>query len=308
MAATPGPIGPEFLTDRIRSGSVVIIDGATGSELEARGVPMVQKGWSVLAQLDYPDVLEQLHRDYIDAGAAVIITNTFAAGRHLLEPGGLGDRVTDAHRLAVDVAKRARDRAGVDVAVAWSISTYMADPNDQFWRDRLDATYWEQAELLAERGVDLIICEMMQDPDLSRPAVDAALATGLPVWLGLSAARADDGSLGTVDHRELPFEHSAESLIVDGVGVVAVMHTAVNDVDPALDAVAHHWSGPTGVYPESGYYIEPHWQFVDIIEPAALADAAVGWVERGVQVVGGCCGLGVDHIRSLRDRLGPVEL
>ena len=75
--------GPDWLHDRIAAGELVIIDGATGSELEARGVPMVQKGWSVLAQLEYPDVLRALHEDYIRSGASVVITNTFGAGRHL---------------------------------------------------------------------------------------------------------------------------------------------------------------------------------------------------------------------------------
>ena len=304
MATTAGPIGPEYLEKRIAAGEVIIIDGATGSELEARGVPMVQKGWSVLAQLEYPEVLEQLHREYLEAGAAVIITNTFGAGRHLLEPGGLGDRVADAHRRAVEVARRARDSTGTEAAVAGSISSYLADKNDPVWLARLDDTYREQAELLAETGVDLIICEMMQEPELSVPAVHAALATGLPVWVGLSAARAEDGSLGNIDNLSLPFETAADALIIDGVGAVAVMHTAVNDVGPALDVVQHRWGGPVGVYPEAGYFVEPHWQFVDIIEPAALADAAVEWVDRGVQILGGCCGLGVGHIDALHERFG----
>lgn len=302
MAPTPGPIGPSWLADRVADGEVVVIDGATGSELEARGVPMVQKGWSVLAQLEHPEVLEALHRDYVAAGAAVIITNTFGAGRHLLEPGGLGDRVADAHRRATEIAVSVRDSSDAEVAVAGSISTYMADPSDRHWLNRLDATYREQAELLAEGGVDLIICEMMQDPELSRPAVDAALATGLPVWVGLSAARAEDGSLGTIDDPNLPFAASADALIVDGVGVVAVMHTAVPDVRPALEIVTGRWSGPLGVYPESGYFVEPHWQFVDIIEPDTLTTAAEDWVRSGVQILGGCCGLGVEHVRALSSR------
>ena len=89
--------GPDWLHDRIAGGELVIIDGATGSELEARSVPMVQKGWSVLAQLEYPDILRTLHEDYIQAGASVIITNTLAVGyettdssaNHGSEHGGL---------------------------------------------------------------------------------------------------------------------------------------------------------------------------------------------------------------------------
>jgi len=88
------------------------------------------------------------------------------------------------------------------------------------------------------------------------------------------------------------------------VGMVAVMHTAVPDVEPALDIVKQTWSGPLGVYPESGYFVEPHWQFVDIIDPMALCDAAETWVDGKVQILGGCCGLGVEHIRALSARFG----
>ena len=110
-------LGADWLNNRIGASEVVVIDGATGNELEARGVPMVEKSWAVMAQLQYPDILRQLHVDYINAGAAAIIANTFAAGRHLLELGGLGNRVADAHRLAVEITLQARDEAGQPVVV-----------------------------------------------------------------------------------------------------------------------------------------------------------------------------------------------
>ena len=108
------PVGPAWLDDKISRGEVVVIDGGTGSGLEARGVPMVAKGWSVMAQLEYPEILRQLHDDYIGAGAEVIIANTFGTGRHLLEPGGLGDRVEEAHRRAVEIARESSEAASDD--------------------------------------------------------------------------------------------------------------------------------------------------------------------------------------------------
>ncbi len=300
-------IGPAWLADRITKGDVVIIDGATGSELEARGVPMVQDGWSVLAQLDYPDVLQELHEDYIRAGASLITTNTFAAGRHLLEPGELGDRVDDVHRRAVEIAIRARDAVGEPVAIAGSISSYMADDRDPHWLGRLQNTYEEQVSLLVDAGVDLIVCEMMQRPDLAVPAVRAAVESGLPVWLGLSAGRASDGSLTTFDSSDQDLRETIEALVVEQIGVVCVMHTEVPDVSPAIEMVRELWDGPIGVYPESGYYEEPHWRFVEIIEPQLLLLEARRWVSQGVQIVGGCCGLGVDHIKALNRGLTPVD-
>ena len=300
---TPGPIGPAWLVSRIRGGKTLVIDGATGSELEARGVPMIGMGWASRAQLDHPDVLRQLHEDYLNAGARVIITNTFAAGRHLLEPGGMGDEVAEVHRRAVEIAMEARKNVGARAAIAGSISSYMADDTDPHWLARLDDTYTEQAELLADAGVDILMLEMMQQPELALPAVEAALATELPVWLGLTARRRPDGTLTVFDSDDHLLADTLTALAGHPFGVICVMHTALPDVDPALRLVREYWDGPLGAYPESGYFEEPNWQFVDIIEPAGLIEAARSWRDDGVQVFGGCCGLGVEHIKALDDEL-----
>ncbi len=296
-------VGPGWLDQKISSGSVVTIDGGTGSGLESRGVPMVSKGWSVMAQLEYPDILRQLHRDYIGAGAEVIITNTFGAGRHLLEPGGLGNRVEDAHRKAVAIAQQARDEADHPVAIAGSISSYMADSTDDIWLARLSDTYEEQVALLVDAGVDLIALEMMEHPRLAAPAVEAAVASDVPVWLGISSQTTPEGLMTSFGPESVTMSETLETLITQPVDAVMVMHTLVPDVQPTLDLVAEYWDGPTGVYPESGYFVEPHWQFVDIIGTEDLVDAARGWVDHGAQLIGGCCGLDSEHISALHSGL-----
>ncbi len=296
-------VGPGWLDQKISSGSVVTIDGGTGSGLESRGVPMVSKGWSVMAQLEYPDILRQLHRDYIGAGAEVIITNTFGAGRHLLEPGGLGNRVEDAHRKAVTIAQQARDEADHPVAIAGSISSYMADSTDDIWLARLSDTYEEQVALLVDAGVDLIALEMMEHPRLAAPAVEAAVASDVPVWLGISSQTTPEGLMTSFGPESVTMSETLETLITQPVDAVMVMHTLVPDVQPTLDLVAEYWDGPTGVYPESGYFVEPHWQFVDIIGTEDLVVAARGWVDHGAQLIGGCCGLDSEHISALHSGL-----
>ena len=296
--------GTDWLTDRLDSGDVVIIDGATGTELEARGVPMARKGWSVLAQLDFPEVLQSLHEDYIRAGASVITTNTFATGRHMLEPGGLGDRVAEAHLRAAEIARQARDAVGEQVAIAGSVSCYMADDSDPYWLGRLRETYAEQVELLVRGGVDLVALEMMERPRYAVPAVQAAVASGLPVWVGLTARRQPGSSdMSTFDYPDAPFQNIVEAVLTEPVAAVCVMHTAVTDVGPALEIVREYWHGPLGAYPESGFYEEPHWRITENIDPDDLVAYALEWVRSGVQIVGGCCGLGVDHIRAVSEGL-----
>ena len=163
--------GADWLHQHIAAGGVVVIDGATGTELQARGVPMAESGWSALAQLSHPNILQEIHEDYIRAGASVIIANTFAARRALLEPAGYGHLIAEVHGRAVEIAKDARAAVGSQVAIAGSISTWMADANDAYWFDRAEETYLEQVELLVAAGVDLIACEMVQHPERSEVAV-----------------------------------------------------------------------------------------------------------------------------------------
>ena len=81
------------------------------------------------------------------------------------------------------------------------------------------------------------------------------------------------------------------------------MHSQIPITEQALAVIRRHWDGPTGVYPESGYFEMPDWQFVDIIPPFAFAKAAMEWRAGGAQILGGCCGIGPAHIRALTRKL-----
>ncbi len=94
----------EAVFGRIADGELVIIDGGTGTQLQAEGVPMDELAWSARANLEQPDVVQHVHEEYIRAGAEVIIANTYASSRAALEPAGLGSRVAEANRSAVRAA------------------------------------------------------------------------------------------------------------------------------------------------------------------------------------------------------------
>src|SRR5262249_11201373 len=137
--------------------------------------------------------------DYIRAGADVIVTNTFATARCHLEAAGLGERVAEVNRRAVELAREARDRAAGDrdVWVAGSMSTMApgAAPGRRPPVPQLSEMLAEQADIRARAGVDLLVLEMMRDVDYAVGAVDAARGTGLPIWVGFSCRRAADGSV-----------------------------------------------------------------------------------------------------------------
>ncbi len=293
--------GPDWLNAKLAAREILLIDGAMGTELQARGVPMHAKAWSGAAMKTHPDAVRATHTDYIRAGARVIIANTFATGRHMLEPAGLGEDVATINRRAVEVAKEARDQAADEpVAIAGSICDWIHTDSKWCEPQNLSASLREQAELLAESGVDLVALEMCQTEVGSSLAIQAALDTGLPVWLGLSCKRhPDTGLLVTFDAPFMDFEDLVAKLADYDISLINIMHSPIEDTAKGLAVVKRHWSGPIGAYPESGYFIMPNWQFVDIIAPDDLVREAQTWVSGGVQVLGGCCGLGAQHISAL---------
>lgn len=302
-------MGYAELKSHIDAGGIVVLDGATGTELQKRGADMDPAAWCGPATLSNQGLLTEIHADYLRAGADVITANTFASSRLMLARAGYGDKVDEINRRAVEAALTARERAaaGRHALVAGSLShmvplTEGTDRNDPALvppdAEIADA-FAELAEILKDAGVDLIILEMMYHPGRIRLAMQAALATGLPVWFGFSARRATDGRILSFDYTD---DHPVDGITAlipsDGIDVAGCMHTSADIIGSALDSVRGHFAGPIMAYPDSGYFEMPDWQFVDVIAPARLEQFFREWVAAGVQVIGGCCGLGVEHIEA----------
>lgn len=316
-----------ILDEQLASGRVIVLDGAMGSEIRRCGGRIDGAAWSAVANLSDPETVQSIHEAYIRAGAQLITTNTFATARHVLAAAGLDDETVAINRRAVALAKRARERAADrPVAIAGSISTMHAfDPAT----DRFDpryrptpaqeaANYRELAETLAEAGVDLLLLEMMLDLDRAPRALPAAVATGLPVWVGMSCTRRADGSLVgwdlAAETASEPSEHGPPSdtpplaQLIDallGIGgqVAGIMHSSIASTTPALELLFDHWDGPVMAYPETTQGTDLAGARGATPSPEEFAAAARAWVERGVQIVGGCCGTTAEHIAALADRL-----
>ena len=311
------------LEQRLSNGETVVIDGGIGTELQARGVAMDAGTWCGAANLEGRAV-QSVHESYINVGVDLITTNTFSTNRAALEWGGLGDRVEEVNRSAVKAALQAREAAAMrPIAIAGSMSpfcsitvqeTALADrrPTANTFetgdpRRPTLAHYREQATILAEAGVDLIMLEMMNSPSDGLAAIEAATETGLPVWLGVSPSRLGDGSLGTVEEpgNHLDFEELVTLLVHPGLAAVNVMHAKIAVVADAIDVVRRHFDGPVGAYAESGDWNPPNWGFRDVRPDDYLA-AAVGWVSHGAQIIGGCCGIRPAHIEAVVHGLPKV--
>jgi homocysteine S-methyltransferase len=301
------------LEDKLKAGDVIVVDGATGTELQRRGAPMDRAAWCARATLTHPGLLRQLHEDYIRAGAHVVTANTFASSRRMLAPAGLDDAVAEINTNAVRIVREARDRTAPPhpVAVAGSLSTMKpilpgtgkSDPAFVPTAREAKATYGELANLLAEAGAEMILMEMMCDVEQAGYALEAAVATGLPVWVGFSVHAAVNGRVTMHGNDELNFAEVIDPVMRIGGSVAGVMHSYADETTAALEILFRHWSGPVSAYPESGYFEMPEWRFVDIVAPEAFAAQTRSWVESGVQIVGGCCGIGPEHIEAMTARL-----
>lgn len=295
----------EHVREILGRGGVVVLDGAIGTELQARGARMDNDAWCALVNLEEPGLVRGVHEDHIRAGADVVTTNTFMSGVGPMSHAGLGDQFGLGIRNAVGAARDAVQNADRTVAIAGSVGVtpWGAPPVNgaRLESPQLRDGYARQIEVLVDGGVDLIALEMVINRRLGEPALEAALASGLPVWLGLSMRTPgpeldEKGWLPDIE----PEAHAvAAACIRDGLDAVNVMHTDIDDVSPALEMLRPLWPGTLGVYPHHGIWVQPQWTFVDV-PTEELVELAAQWVALGATMLGGCCGLRTHHVAALR--------
>ena len=177
--------------DRFATDGTILIDGATGTEAERRGVPQLKNAWNGGGALSHPDIIRQIHLDYIGCGAEIIISNTFATNKHALSDAGEDHLFKEYNSKAVQLAIEARELAKKDdILVAGGIS-YWRWPEGLPDKEQLYSDISEQAKIMATSGADLIMLEMMSDLEFTLITLRAAQTAGLPVWVGLSCKKND---------------------------------------------------------------------------------------------------------------------
>ncbi len=312
------------LQARLDGREVAILDGAIGTQLQKMGVPMSNLAWAATALQTHPYTVRLLHEQYIAAGVDVVTVNSYSAARHNLVPLGLGDMTRELNLRAVVLAREARDRCARErpVYIAGSVSNYglrtgvEASPEGAaFFTERVEwteaaskANLREQAECLAEAGVDLLLVESTGGTTHRKWVLEACLATGLPVWVGFKCHLDESGGTPKVGyHSDEPLAASFEQVTAMGGAAVTIFHSPIAATDAALPVVRSKWKGPIGIYPEAERmdYVAVHKDpnEPDHVSPAAFVAKAKTWVGQGVQIIGGCCGIELEHIRPLRAAL-----
>ncbi len=312
------------LQERLSNREVILLDGAIGTQLQAMGVPMNNRAWAGIALKDYPYTVRRMHEIYIKAGVDVVTVNSYPSARHNLEPLGLADMTAELNLRSVMLAEEARDRVAKErpVYIAGSVSNYgLLTGSEPGWRElayfqgrseisepQARANLKEQAEILAEAGVDFLIAEPTGSNLQRKWVVEACVATGLPVWMGFKVRLDEDDPIPRIGYRsELAFADGFDEIASLGGSVVTLFHSSVASTDEALITMKEKLSGPMGIYPEADRvdYVDTYRDRAapTRLTPEEFLAKAEDWVAQGVQIVGGCCGVELEYIRPLRESL-----
>ena len=292
---------------RLKEGGIIILDGGVGTELQRRGIEM-DETWCGSASLN-EETLKKIHLDYILAGCEIITTNTYASSRIMLDAANLGAHFEEINIKAIKAAFLASKKS-VDktVLIAGSLShrfpicngNKQSKPENKIDDLEFKSSCEELANFLTLNGCDLIILEMMYDPERMQTVMEAAQITGLPIWAGFSTRRGRNGDiLSFTSEKEVLFEDLLDMALNYDFDVVGVMHTNVDEISDSLAILKSRFDLPLMVYLDSGGWVSPNWDFDNIIKPEELLKRTETWVNEGAQIIGGCCGLSPEHIAAI---------
>jgi methionine synthase I (cobalamin-dependent)/5,10-methylenetetrahydrofolate reductase len=287
------------LLDRLAAG-VILADGAMGTMLHSRGVSF-DKCFDEL-NLTKPDAVAQLHREYVDSGAQLILSNTFGANRFKLGKHGLESQVRDINRAGVELARKAAEAAAGRVLVAGDLGPLgvRIAPFGRVQPEQARAAFAEQIEALCEAGADLIVVETVSDLyEIQQAASAAKQVCSLPLVTSVTFTRDDRTVLGDdpLKVARLLHESGADVIGVNCSGGPAQLLRILKQMRQAVPD-GRFWVKPNAGWPEQigGRIMYP-------ADPEYFAEYAVSFRQAGASIVGGCCGTTPQHIAAMRRAL-----
>lgn len=275
--------------------SILVADGATGTELQKAGLPpgASPEQWN----LDNPDAIRALHRSYIDAGANLVLTNTFGGTRLRLKRHGLGERVQEINQRGAELA---RDVAGEQAFVIGDIgpSGELLKPLGKLAFDEAVAAFAEQAAGLLAGGVDAILVETLSDLAEAKAAIQGIRQAGsgeTPILVTFSFDTHGRTMMG------LKPEKAAHEIWSQGVAAVGA--NCGRTLSETLTAIELMRAAiPDAVLmakPNAGLPQASGGNLVYDVTPEVMAEYALKFAAQGVSIFGGCCGSTPEHIRAV---------
>jgi 5-methyltetrahydrofolate--homocysteine methyltransferase len=287
----------EGLLARLNRGDVLVGDGAWGTQLMARGLPAGQPPeWFALER---PEVLEEVARLYLEAGADLVTTDTFGGTSFRLKLHGLDGERERLNRQAVEAVKRA---VGGQALVSASVgpSGQLLEPYGELSPDAVEEAFAEQVRSLASAGADVLCIETMGDLTEATRAVKAAkdVAPGVPVMATMTFEPTPRGYFTVMG---VSVEKAVAGLEAAGADVVGSnCGTGIEDMVSIARAMTRATRLPLLIQPNAGLPQSRDGQVVYDETPASMAARVPELLDLGVVIVGGCCGTTPDHIRAIR--------
>ena len=287
---------------------ITLLDGGMGQELLRRSSRAITPLWSADVMLNEPMLVRDLHRDFIESGARVITLNTYTATPERLARENELASLEGLHRSAMSAALDAIDLAQCnDVAIAGSLPPLVASyrPDVSLSFEASLASYRRLVELQSPAS-NVFLCETMSSITEATAACTAGLESGKPVWVALSVSDTEPGLLRSGELLTDALK-ALESLGPDAILLNCSLPEAINAAWPQLrktkQKIGAYANGFVSVAPlDPGGTVEQLEARKDL-NPQQYAEYAMGWVNNGASIIGGCCEIGPAHIKALHERL-----
>ncbi len=280
---------------------VLLADGATGTNYFEMGLTAGDppEMWTT----DHPERVAKLHQDFVDAGADVILTNTFGCNRHRLKLHKLQDQSFDLNKRAAEIAREVADKAGRPVIVAGSVGPTgeLFEPLGQLTHAAALADFKEQIEGLKAGGADVAWIETMSAVEEMRVAMEAAIAAGMPFTC--------TGSFDTAGRTMMGIEPVGMLAVGDGLPVLPVAvgsNCGVGAADLLVSVLPMTAKNPDAVIIAKANCGIPQFHGEHIHysgTPELMADYAHLAIDAGARIVGGCCGTSPIHLAAMRQAI-----
>lgn len=288
------------------SNRISILDGAMGTELERRGYKTKLPIWSAQALLDAPELVLQIHKDYIDAGADIITTNTFRTNPYTITKArlqksdqGIAQALT---KIGCDLAKQAKGNRKIIIGGSLAPVEDCFSPQLYPGEKLAEKDHYEHIKNLKQGGVDFILAETMLSIKEALIVLKQAEKVKIPIMV--SFALNNNGDILNGDN------------LIEALKQVAKFNplaflincTTLDIIEKVIDSLLDKTKIPIGVYPNFGPpepdssegSIRPvKWKFTKYLTPGKSAKIMFRLSKRGVIILGGCCGTQPEHIRAL---------
>ncbi|HEY6991850.1 MAG TPA: bifunctional homocysteine S-methyltransferase/methylenetetrahydrofolate reductase [Bryobacteraceae bacterium] len=281
---------------------IVVADGAMGTMLYAKGI-FINRCFDEL-NLSAPQIVKEVHQEYVRAGAELLETNTFGGNRIRLSAFGFGEKIRSVNQAGVRLA---REAAGERAFVAGAIGPLGApiEPLGPISFAEARAAFKEQADALVEAGIDLLVLETFYDLNELREAIFAAReAAGPEMVIVAQVTVEDDGNLRDGTSTET-FTRSLNEWPVDVIGVnCSAGPKAILDT---IEKMVSLTAKPLSAMPNAGLPAKVEGRNIYLCSPEYMAQYARRYLQAGVRVIGGCCGTTPEHIKTICSEVRSLQ-